>query len=403
MIERRHWIDAVGLRLQRFPVVAIVGSRQAGKTTLAAAIARRRKGHSVRLDLESPRDRAKLVDPEAFLASHARDLVVLDEIQRMPGLFEVLRSVVDADRRPGRFLVLGSASPALLAQTSESLAGRIAYVDLPPISLLEFDPQGGMARRRDRLWVRGGYPKSLLASSDEESLEWRHEFVRTYLERDLPQLGVRVPAEQLRRFWMMLAHWHGQVWNASRIASSLGVTVQTTQRWLDLLVDACLVRRLEPWHANLGKRLVKSPKVYVRDSGVLHALLGVTDRDRLFGHPSAGASFEGFVVEQAVSRLGRLADATYYRTQTGVEMDLILSVPGRCRIGIEVKLSTAPKIGRGTREAVKDTGCDAVYCVFPSGDPFPMGGGVEALPLDRFLRDVIEPLAQDKPRRGRAR
>lgn len=310
--------------LDRFPVVGLIGARQVGKTTLARALTDRLPGKSLYLDLERPSDLAKLADPEFFLEQHAGELVVLDEIQRRPEIFPVLRALVDADRRNGRFLVLGSASPDLLRQSSESLAGRIIYHELPPLRIGEVaaSPDGWRT-----LWCRGGLPQSYLAPSDHVSLEWRQAFVTTYLERDLPVLGFRTPATTLRRFWQMLAHSNGQLWNASKIAGSLGVSAPAVRHYLDLLEDTFMVRQLQPYHANLKKRQTKSPKAYVRDSGLLHAILGLETMDAILGHPSAGSSFEGWVIEQVVSVLPASWHPFFYRTTAGAEIDLVLAGP----------------------------------------------------------------------------
>ena len=336
----------VASALERQAVVAIVGPRQVGKTTLALDIAGSRD--AVYLDLESPRDLAKLETPELFFESNQERLIVLDEIHRAPDIFRTMRGVVDRARRLGRrhglFLVLGSASVDLLRQSSESLAGRIAYVDMTPVTAGEVAPT---LETRERLWLRGGFPDSFLASADEDSFAWREDFVRTYLERDVPQFGARVPAETLRRLWTMLAHNQGQLLNASRLASALGVSSPTVARYVDLLVDLLLVRRLEPMQANVGKRLVKSPKVYVRDSGLVHSLLGVMTMDDLLGHPVAGASWEGFVIETLIAAAPG-AGVTFYRTTAGAEVDLVLDLGGRRgRWLIEIKRGLVPKLTKG--------------------------------------------------------
>lgn len=390
MRDRAPWAALLEARLRQFPAVALVGSRQVGKTSLARRLLAGREPKGVYLDLELEENRAKLADPAGYLRPLADRLVVLDEVQHVPEIFATLRGLIDESRTPGRFLVLGSAAPSMLAQTSESLAGRIAYVELPPFGVLEVVPPGDDDAAR-RLWNRGGYPPSFLAASDEESLTWRDAFIRSYLERDLPQLGVRVPATTTGRFWKMLAHCQAQTWNGSKIASSLGVSLPTIRRYLDAMTDACLVRQLPPYVTNLAKRLVKSPKTYVKDSGVLHALHGLPDREAVLGHPVAGPSFEGFVVEQTLGLLGDRAEAAYYRTQTGVEMDLVLTVRGE-RVGVEVKLTSAPKMEKGLRTAIADVGCGRTYVVIPSGERFRMADGVEAIPVAQFVREVVEPL-----------
>jgi uncharacterized protein len=395
MFERTPWASLLEARLKAFPAVALVGSRQVGKTSLAKRIAETRDPPGVYLDLELESGRAKLADAEGYLRPLADRLVVLDEVQRMPDLFATLRGLIDERRTPGRFLVLGSAAPSMLAQTSESLAGRIAYVELPPFGIQEVAKDADDAVVR-RLWLRGGYPDSFLARSDADSAAWRDAFVRGYVERDLPQLGVQVPATTMLRFWRMLAHVQAQTWHGARIASGLGVSQPTIRRYLDTMTDACLVRQLPPLVANLGKRLVKSPKVFVRDSGILHALHGLPDRDALLGHPVAGSSFEGLVVEQTLGLLGDRADAAFYRTQTGVELDLVLTVRGE-RVGVEVKLTSAPKLGRGLRTAIEDVACKRAYVVVPTGERFRMDERVEAIPVAQFIRDVVLPLQDGRP------
>ena len=310
--------------LSEFPVTALLGPRQVGKTTLARLMASGMlPDKAVYLDLELPSDLAKLAEPELYLQGHHNRLVVIDEVQRAPELFPLLRALVDQDRRPGRFLLLGSASPELSRFGAESLAGRIIYHELSPFSL---DETGN--DEISRLWIRGGYPLSFLATSDEESLRWREAFIATYLERDIPQLGIRVPATMLRRFWTMTAHHHGNLWNASAIANALGVSSPAASRYLDILCDTFIVRQLAPFSGNLKKRLVKSPKVYVRDSGLLHALLGIHNHEQLQGHPVVGASWEGMVIEQILAILPTGVESYFYRTSAGAEVDLLL-VPRR--------------------------------------------------------------------------
>lgn len=385
---RRRLSSVLEERLAEAPAVVLVGPRQVGKTTLALEAAARRP--SVYLDLESPADMARLADPEAYLSSHRDRLVVLDEVHRAPGLFSVLRGLIDRGRREGlaagRFLLLGSASPDLLRQSSETLAGRVSVLELAPVDATEAGPDG-----LDGLWVRGGFPDSLLAPSDAASLRWRTDFVRTYLERDIPQLGRRVPAETMRRFWTMLAHSQGGLLNASAFGRSLGVDHKTVAAYLDLLVDLLLVRRLEPWHANVGKRLRKAPKVYVRDSGVVHALLGLRDREAVLGHPVAGATWEGLAVETLAARLPPGGGAHFYRTHAGAEIDLLLRLPDGRLWAVEVKRSTAPRLGKGFRAACEDVGAQARFAVHPGTDRFPLGDGVEAV----GLRGLAELLARE--------
>jgi predicted AAA+ superfamily ATPase len=367
--------------LERFPVVGLLGPRQVGKTTLALRVADvLGPERSLYLDLESAVDLAKLSDPEAYLERQRGRTTILDEIHRTPDLFRTLRVLVDRRRREGRnaghFLVLGSASPELLRQSSESLAGRIAYIELTPVRI---DEIAGVEPSLEDLWVRGGFPDSLLAPTDADSLGWRIAFVRTYLERDIPQLGPRVPSETLRRFWTMLAHNQAQTLNASRLAAGLAVSGQTVARYVDLLVDLLLVRRLPAWTGNVGKRLVRSPKVFVRDSGVVHALLRIETADDLLGHPVAGPSWEGMLVETLIGAAGEAA-CSYYRTSAGAEADLVVEGRGGRRVAIEVKRSTAPAMGRGFRSACEDLRVSAAAVVHGGADRYPLAASVEAVP-----------------------
>ena len=362
--------------------MALLGPRQIGKTTLARDIAAQTPD-SLYLDLENPRDAARLADPGRYLELHAERLVVLDEIQRMPDLFRVLRGQIDERRRQGRrsgqFLLLGSASGALLRQSSESLAGRIVYEELPGLDALEVGDE------REALWIRGGFPDAFTARNDAASARWRLNFVRTYLERDIPQFGVRVPAETLRRFWTMLAHRQGGLLNASELARSLDVSVPAVTRYVDLLSDLMLVRRLPPYFANVGKRLVKSPKVYVRDSGVLHSLLGLGTLDDVLSHPVAGASWEGFVIENLIAAAPFGTDAWFYRTRAGAEIDLLLHLPDRRLWAIEVKRSAAPREGKGFELAASDLGAAERFVVYPGREAFPLSGTTTAIPLTDLM------------------
>jgi predicted AAA+ superfamily ATPase len=339
---------------------------------------------SIYLDMESETDRAKLADPELYLAGHADKLVILDEVHRMPGLFQTLRGLIDKGRRSrtapkrgnGRFLLLGSASVDLLNQSGETLAGRIAYLELNPISLLEAG-----AAMTNPLWIRGGFPDSLLAETDADSARWRRDFIRTYLERDVPQFGFRIAAETLGRFWTMLAHHQSGLMNAAEFGRALGVDGKTVAGYLDLMVDLLLVRRLPPWHTNEGKRLVKSPKVYIRDSGLVHALLGLRDQEAVLGHPVAGASWEGFVIENLIGAAPAGTVASFYRSFTGAEIDLLLSLPNGQVWAIEVKRSLAPKVEKGFHIACDDITPDRAFVVYPGAERFPLGRAVEAIPL----------------------
>jgi predicted AAA+ superfamily ATPase len=392
MLGRPVWEELVEARLAQFPAVALVGSRQVGKTSLARRLVDQRGAAAVYLDLEMDESRRKLAEPAPYLRSLADRLVVLDEIQHVPELFATLRGLIDERREPGRFLILGSAAPSMLRQSSESLAGRIAYVELPPFGVTEVGEDDAAV---ERLWVRGGYPDSFLAASDAASLVWREQFVRAYLQRDLPQLGVSVPTATMERFWTMLSHWQGQTWNGSKIAASLGVTGPTARRYLDAMTDACLVRQLQPCFPNVKKRLVKSPKVYVRDSGVLHLLQRVPDRAALFGHPMAGASFEGFVVEQTLALLPwRVEGPTFYASHGGATIDLVLGAATGERVGVEIKLSSAPKITRGFREAMADVECARGYVVVPSGTRYPAEDRIEVISVAEFLREVVLPMRE---------
>jgi uncharacterized protein len=388
MIQRRLE-NTIKSLLQRHPAVALLGPRQVGKTTLALSIGA--SSASTYLDLETPSDRAKIAEPENYFASHADGLVILDEIQRVPELFAVLRGVIDRGRRDGRgtgrFLILGSASRDLLRQSSESLAGRIAYTELGGFNICEV---GDTPAALERLFVRGGFPGSFLADSDIASLEWRQSFVRTYLERDMPLLGSRVPVETLRRFWTMLAHAQGGLWNAAGIASGLGMSGQSVGRYLDLFVDMLLVRRLAPWVSNAGKRMVRSPKVYMRDSGITHALLGIADAESLAGHPVVGASWEGFVIETllAVSPAG--TEAYFYRTASGVEADLILVFPDKRRWMIEIKRTHAPKVERSFHIACADIAPERAFVVYTGDELFAVSPGIEAIGVVDLARRITD-------------
>jgi predicted AAA+ superfamily ATPase len=374
----------VDAALRSFPVVALLGARQVGKTTLARRLVSRRAAtRVVMLDLERPSDLGRLADAEAYLAPRWTKLVVLDEVHRLPGLFPLLRALVDEHRRPGRFLLLGSATPDLRRQGSESLAGRIAYLELPPLTLAEVS-----GANQDRLWLRGGFPPSYLARTDAASFTWRAAYVDTHLERDLPQLGVRVPAANLRRFWTMLAHSHGQLWNASRIGASLGITAPTVRHYLDILGSTFMVRELPAYHRNLRKRLVKTPKVYLRDSGLLHALLGLATEDEVLAHPVCGASWEGWVLEQILAHARPGDRASFYRTAAGAEIDLVLERPGRPMVGFEIKRSTAPGVSKGLLSAMSDLRLKKAFVVYPGRERFPLARGIEALPAGELPQVV---------------
>lgn len=383
MIERRHRAAVEGL-LQRHPAVALLGPRQSGKTTLALEIGRGRP--FVYLDLESPSDLAKLAEPELYLAAQENKLVIIDEVQRAPDLFRVLRGLIDAGRRrghkAGRFLLLGSASIDLLKQSSETLAGRIAYSELTPFDVFDVVKT---AADMDRHWLRGGFPNSFLAPDNQNSAEWREFFIRTYLERDIPQLGPRVPAETLRRFWTMLAHEQGGLLNAARISQGLAVSGHTVARYLDLLVDLLLVRRLPPWISNIGKRMVKSPRVFVRDSGIAHALLGLETQDNLLGHPVVGSSWEGYVIENLLSAAPTNARSGFYRTSAGAEIDLVLSMGASRLWAIEIKRSLSPQPSKGFWLACDDIKPDARFVIYPGTERYPLKEGLEAIGLAEIM------------------
>lgn len=369
-------------RLGDMPAVVLLGPRQVGKTTLARQIAAQWPGGAVYLDLERPADRLRLEDADAYLRAQQGRLVVMDEIHRAPGIFEVLRGIIDERRqdglRSGQFLLLGSAALDLMRQSSETLAGRVAYVDMAPVDTQEA-AQAGIADAQ--LWLRGGFPDSLLAIDDRRSLDWRRDFIRSYLERDVPMFAPRMPAEAIGRLWTMLAHQQGGVLNQARIASALGVSNPTIDRYIDLLADLRLVLRLRPWSGNVGKRLVKSPKVYVRDSGVLHALLELQTLNDLLGHPVSGLSYEGHCIASLVQAAGTRRAPYFYRTHAGAEIDLVLEQGGRPAIAIEIKRSTAPSLDKGFGVACDDLGITERYVVYPGTERFPLRQGATALGL----------------------
>jgi predicted AAA+ superfamily ATPase len=377
MIPRRAQ-QLVKEALDRQAAVALLGPRQVGKTTLAHTIGR--ETGALYLDLEAQEDRAKLVEPALFLRAFEDRLVILDEIHRAPELFQTLRGLIDEGRRHGhrhgRFLILGSAAIDLLRQSSESLAGRIAYVDMGPLDVIE---AGADEAARNALWVRGGFPDSFLARSDAESLARRRDFIRTYLERDVPQFGPRIPAETLERLWTMLAHGQGTMLNASRLAGALSISAPTVGRYIDLLADLLLLRRLRPFHSNAGKRLVKSPKVYVRDSGIVHALLGIGNFNELAGHPVVGASWEGFVIENLLAVSPARTAASFYRTAAGAEIDLVLDMPGRGRWAIEIKRGMAARPEKGFHLACEEIRPDRRFIVYPGEGSYPASAEVEVI------------------------
>ncbi len=381
MFERLQ-LSLLQQTLQEFSAVAILGPRQVGKTTLALELMQQRPGATY-LDLESPADTAKLADPLTYFAAHADRLVVIDEVQRRPALFALLRGIIDQRRREGQrnaqFLLLGSATGALLAQSAESLAGRIAYMELPPLVAPEV-PQ----ELAQNLWIRGGFPDSLQAASDGASLRWRKQFITTYLERDIPQLGPRIPTQTLGRLWTMLAHEQGQLLNAAKLAGSLAISGQTVARYMDLLCDLMLVRRLAPWAANEGKRLVRAPKVYVRDSGIVHALLGLASFNDVVGHPVVGGSWEGWVIENLLAIAPMGTQGYFYRSAAGAEIDLVLELPHQQRWAVETKRSSAPSLSRGFQVASDDLQVHERFVVHSGKDNFPLPNGVLACTLQHL-------------------
>lgn len=388
MVDRRLK-PRLNFLLHHNPAVALLGPRQSGKTTLALEIALQQS--SVYLDLEDENDRAKLTNPSQYLEDHESDLVILDEVHRVPEIFQQLRGVIDRGRRRGkangRLLLLGSAAMDLLKQSGESLAGRVSYLELGPFDALEAG-----AAATDTLWVRGGFPRSFLAESDDLSLQWRRDFIRTYLERDIPQFGPRIPAETLRRFWTMLAHNQAQILNAASLARGLAVDGKTVAGYLDLLVDLLVVRRLPAWHRNVGKRLVKSPKVYVRDTGIAHALLGIRDKEALLGHPVVGQTWESFIIETLITTAPDGTEAHYYRTSNGTEIDLLLTLPNRELWAIEVKRSSAPKIERGFHSACADLKPHKRFFVYAGIERFPLDKTTDAIGIVE-LAEMLQKLA----------
>lgn len=385
MIDRQV-LSQLQSKLQQAPAVVLLGPRQVGKTTLALEAARDWPQDSVYLDLERPADRMRLDDADGFLRMQGDKLVILDEIHRMPGLFEILRGIIDERRRSGQrfghFLLLGSASLDLMQQSSETLAGRVAYLEVTPIHALELQ---GQDLSTDALWLRGGFPDSLLALDDAASFSWREDFVRSYLQRDVPMFAPRLPAETVGRLWTMLAHQQGALLQQSRLASSLGISNPAVARYVDLLVDLQLVRQLRPWSGNVGKRLVKTPKVYVRDSGLVHALLGLRTLNDLVGHPVCGPSYEGFCIENLIAAAGPQCTPYTYRTHAGAELDLVLERAGKPWAAIEIKRATAPTLGRGFEVACTDLGIENRYVVYPGTQSFPMRHGAMAMGLPDLM------------------
>jgi len=383
IIPRPHHINIVREALKRAPVVAILGPRQVGKTTLAREIMTFYGSDVAHFDMEDMDDLARLSEPKLVL-ERLRGLIVIDEIRLRPELFPLLRVLADRPGTPARFLILGSASPTLLRQSSESLAGRIVYHELDGFSCDE-------VKEDEDLWRRGGFPPSFLASTEEDSVLWRRDFIRTFLERDIPQLGIRIPANTLYRFWKMIAHYHGQIWNGSELARAFGVSHMTVRGYLDLLTGALVLRQLQPWHENMGKRQVKAPKIYLADSGMLHSLLGIQTQSDLESHPKVGASWEGFIIKEIIYRLGVNKEECYFwATHSGAELDLLI-VRGARRLGFEIKRTTAPRLTPSIRSAMESLKLDRLTVIHAGEHAYPMGDRIDAAPFSH-LRECIEPL-----------
>ena len=389
MIQRRLETK-IKEALERSPSVALMGPRQVGKTTIALNITETTP--AIYLDLENRIDLQKVQDIEAFHSENSDKLIILDEVQRLPEIFAPLRGIIDRERRKGnragQFLFLGSASIDLLQQSSESLAGRIAYMELHPVDALEYTK--GNPDTLNTLWVRGGFPESLLSESEQNSLDWSQDFIKTYLERDIPQLGPRIPAETLERFWTMLAHNQGTVLNAAHLARNLDVSGVTIGRYLDLMTGLLLVRRLKPWTVNVGKRLIKSPKIYVRDSGITHALLNIPNYNNLLGHPVVGGSWEGFVIENIMAVAPSRVQPYYYGTPRGAEIDLVLEFPGGTKWAIEIKRNSAPSISKGFYAGCEDVKPDKRFVVYSGSDSFPMGEDITAISLPNLMQELLK-------------
>ncbi|WP_256003409.1 MULTISPECIES: ATP-binding protein [Pedobacter] len=389
---RRNLTEKLIAGLQNVPVVALLGPRQAGKTTLALQIAEQLSKTSEYLDLELDSDMNKLDDPEAYLRKFSGQLLIIDEVQRKPDLFRVLRGLVDMRKRngekAGHFLLLGSASRDLLQQSSETLAGRIRYIELTPFNALEIINHDPLGFNPDKLWFRGGFPDSYLASSDEQSWEWRNDFISTYVERDIPLMGPQIQPNRMKKFWSMLAHYHGQQAVYSELGKSLEVSHTTIKSYLDILVDFYMVRQIQPWSGNTKKRLVKSPKIYIRDSGLLHKLLNIPGFDDLMGNPVLGASWEGFVIENIIVQLPGTWQYSYYRTTTQTEVDLVLEGPNNQVWALEVKRSSAPRPGRGFYAACEDIGATQKFVIYGGKERYPLQENTEAIGLAEFLQLV---------------
>ncbi len=382
--------DGLQKNIARVPAVALLGPRQVGKTTLAKTIAK--DMDSIYVDLEAPGDLLKLRDPTSFLRSHSDKLVILDEIQRSPDLFMVLRGLIDQNRQTGRksgqFLLLGSASMDLLRQSSESLAGRIRYIEMTGLNILE---TGASQKNIHNRWLRGGFPDSYLADDSDMAMDWLEDLIRTCLERDVPQMGFQIPATRLRQLWTMLAHLQGEPVNYSRMAANLEIDGKTVRRYIDILTDLLLVRRLEPWHTNVKKRLVKSPRYYIRDSGIHHRLLGIDHYDALLSNPVLGKSWEGFVMDNIHSVLPRRAETYFYRTAAGAEIDLVIKMPSSKVWAVEIKYGVAPKLGKHYSQTCDDVGATHKYVVYGGDDEFPVGEDVVVISLPKFMEKLLSP------------
>lgn len=387
MIRRTRHLELLKRQLDNFPVVAILGARQVGKTTLARQLEVDWVGPRHHFDLEDQDDQARLADP-AFILRELKGLVVLDEIQLRPDIFPLLRVLADRSDMPARFLLLGSAAPELLKRTAETLAGRVVFHELDGLALDEIAPFASEPDWLDIRWLRGGFPRALLANDMQLSREWRDAFIRTYLERDLPQLGIHLPALTLRRFWTMLAHYHGQTWNGSELARALGVSDKTVSRYLDILEGTFMAYRLLPWHANVGKREVKAPKVYVADTGLLHSLLGIGEREALLAHPKCGASWEGFVLREVIRRTGaKRGEAFFWGMHGGAELDLLILQEGR-RLGFEIKLTKSPQVTASMRSSKETLALDHLYVMcHGEGEPWPLTEGVTAVPAASLVSE----------------
>ena len=387
MIKRFKY-ETILRKLEQFPAIAILGCRQVGKTTLALQVSKEYNKEVIYLDLERTRDRSKLDQPELFLQKQEGKLLILDEIHLLPELFPILRSLIDERRRNGEknahFLILGSASLELLKQSSESLAGRIAYIELDPFGVSEAKASG-TKDYIDQLWVRGGFPDSFLSDSDDTSIEWREDFIRTYLKRDLPDLGQNLPSELVYKLWRMLALDQGSQINLTKLSANLSISTTTVRNYIDTLTELFLVRQLRPWHGNTKKRLVKTPKIYVRDSGILHALIGIRNYNDLSSHPIYGASWEGFIIEQILQRMPYRTEVTFYRSSAGAEIDLVLEVPGNGVYAIEIKRTLEPKISKGFHLACEEIKPTKRFYIIPTEDSYPMDKNTQAIGIEELI------------------